>query len=101
MENFLNQKGNKNKKEGKTDERERDKMKTNLKHIILSKLNERKAIMDKELINSLKKDNYDFSLKELNFALLELEIGGLILTRWSGKDKRRIELIEKEKKEEG
>jgi hypothetical protein len=76
-------------------------MRTNLKHIILSKLNERNAIIDKELINSLKKDNYDFSPRELNFALLELEIGGLILTRWSGKDKRRIEKIEKEKKEEG
>jgi len=73
-------------------------MRTNLKQIILSKLNERGAITDKELITILKKDNYDFSLKELNLALLELEIGGLILTRWSGKDKRRIEKIEKEEK---
>lgn len=75
-------------------------MKTNLKHLILSKLNEKNVIIDKELVNSLKKENYDFSLGELNSALLELEISGLILTRWSGKDKRRIEKIGRERKEE-
>lgn len=75
-------------------------MRTSLKHLIMSKLKEKNALTDKELINILKKENYDFSLSELNFALLELEISGLILTRWSGKDKRRIEKIERGKKEE-
>jgi len=77
------------------------RLKTNLKHIIINKLSTAGAMTDKELTDSLKKDNFDFSLRELNGVLLELEINGLIITKWAGKDKRRIEKVHLEKKEEG
>jgi len=56
---------------------------------------------DKELMDSLRKDNIEFSLRELNGVLLQLEINGLIITRWAGKDKRRIEKVNLQKKEGG
>jgi hypothetical protein len=59
------------------------------------------AMTDKELMDSLRKDNIEFSLRELNGVLLQLEINGLIITRWAGKDKRRIEKVNLQKKEGG
>ncbi|MGQ9782115.1 MAG: hypothetical protein ACUVQ8_07720 [Nitrososphaeria archaeon] len=56
---------------------------------------------DKELMDSLRKDNIEFSLRELNGILLQLEINGLIVTKWAGKDRRRIEKISLQKKEGG
>jgi DNA-binding PadR family transcriptional regulator len=76
------------------------KLKTNLKHIIISKLNAQGAMTDKELVDSLKKENLEFSLREINDVLLDLEINGLIITKWVGKDKKRIEKVNLRKKEE-
>lgn len=76
-------------------------MKTNLKHIIISKLNVQGAMTDKELVDSLKKENLEFSLREINDILLDLEINGLIITKWVGKDKKRIEKVNLRKKEGG
>ena len=56
---------------------------------------------DKELVDSLKKENLEFSLREINNILLDLEINGLIITNWVGKDKKRIEKVNLRKKEEG
>lgn len=75
-------------------------MKTNLKHIIISKLNAQGALTDKELADSLKKENLEFSLREINDVLLDLEINGLIITKWIGKDKKRIEKVNLREKEE-
>jgi DNA-binding PadR family transcriptional regulator len=77
------------------------KLKTSLKHAIINKLNVEGAMTDKELMDSLRKDNIEFSLRELNGVLLQLEINGLIITRWAGKDKRRIEKVNLQKKEGG
>lgn len=77
------------------------RLKTNLKHIIISKLNVQGAMTDKELVDSLKKENLEFSLREINNILLDLEINGLIITNWVGKDKKRIEKVNLRKKEEG
>jgi uncharacterized protein YehS (DUF1456 family) len=76
-------------------------LKTNLKHIIISKLDSQGAMTDKELVDGLKKDNLEFSFREINEILLDLEINGLIITKWVGKDKRRIEKVNLRKKEEG
>lgn len=75
-------------------------MKTNLKHIIISKLNAQGALTDKELADSLRKENLEFSLREINDVLLDLEINGLIITKWIGKDKKRIEKVNLREKEE-
>jgi len=56
---------------------------------------------DKELVDSLKKENLEFSLREINDILLDLEINGLIITKWVGKDKKRIEKVNLRKKEGG
>jgi hypothetical protein len=55
---------------------------------------------DKDLVNNLRKAGVEFSTRELNSTLLSLEIEGLIMTKWAGKDKKRVELINLEKKEE-
>jgi hypothetical protein len=75
-------------------------LKTNLKHIIISKLNAQGALTDKELADSLRKENLEFSLREINDVLLDLEINGLIITKWIGKDKKRIEKVNLREKEE-
>ncbi len=76
-------------------------MKTNLKHVIINKLHAGGPTTDKELSNNLRKENFELSKNELNKTLLELEIKGLIVTKWVGRDKKRIELVNSEKKAEG
>jgi hypothetical protein len=56
-------------------------------------LKNEKNVKDDELLNMLNK-TATCSRNELNKALMQLEILGLINVRWIGKDKRRIELIE-------
>jgi hypothetical protein len=63
-------------------------------------LNAKGALTDKELVDSLKKENLEFSLREINDVLLDLEINGLIITKWIGKDKKRIEKVNLREKEE-
>ncbi|MEM3403586.1 MAG: hypothetical protein QXJ17_03420 [Nitrososphaeria archaeon] len=75
-------------------------MKINLKHAIINKLCAEGPMTDKDLINNLRKTGVEFSTRELNSTLLFLEIEGLIMTKWAGKDKKRIELINIERKEE-
>ncbi|VFJ12767.1 hypothetical protein [Candidatus Nitrosocosmicus franklandus] len=48
---------------------------------------------DRDLVNSLSKDNINVPDDELNKVLLDLEIYGLIQVTWVTKDKKRIELF--------
>ena len=67
-----------------------------LKNIIYEKINNAKHITDKDLLKILIKEKLDVSQKDINKALLHLEIMNLISVRWDGKDKKRIELSNKE-----
>lgn len=51
--------------------------------------------MDVDLLNELKKEDPNITMKDVNKALLGLEIIGLVSVRWVRKDARRIEFIEK------
>jgi hypothetical protein len=55
------------------------------------KIKESKILTDIELLNELQK-TYNVTLRQLNDALLHLEISGLIRVYRVGKDKKRIEL---------
>ncbi|MEM3383098.1 MAG: hypothetical protein QXL52_04130 [Nitrososphaerales archaeon] len=66
-----------------------------LKNLIYEKLKQQKNIMDVDLLNELKKEDPNITMKDVNKALLGLEIIGLVSVRWVRKDARRIEFIEK------
>ncbi|MDA4127986.1 MAG: hypothetical protein OK422_00745 [Thaumarchaeota archaeon] len=57
-------------------------------------LKEEKSATDDELLTAMNKNGNKSSMNEINKALMQLEILGLISVRWIGKDKRRIEVIE-------
>ena len=67
-----------------------------LKNIIYEKINNAKHITDKDLLKILIKEKIDVSQKDINKVLLHLEIMNLISVRWDGKDKKRIEISNKE-----
>ncbi|MEM3530251.1 MAG: hypothetical protein QXD42_00405 [Nitrososphaerales archaeon] len=58
-------------------------------------MKQQKNIMDVDLLNELKKEDPNITMKDVNKALLGLEIIGLVSVRWVRKDARRIEFIEK------
>jgi DNA-binding PadR family transcriptional regulator len=66
----------------------------------MNKLHTGGPTTDKELSDNLRKENFELSKNELNKTLLDLEIKGLIVTKWVGRDKKRIELVNLEKKAE-
>lgn len=70
-------------------------MKYPLKNTVYEKLQQQKNYLDVDLLNELKKEDSDVTLKDLNRVLLQLEIMGFISVRWVRKEVRRIELIEK------
>ena len=51
------------------------------------------ALTDAELYKALKADREDFSLRDLNRALMKLEVDGIVHVFDLTKNKRRIELI--------
>ena len=67
-----------------------------LKNIIYEKINNMKYTTDKELLKVLLKEKIDVSQKDINKILLHLEIMNLISVRWDGKDKKRIEISNKD-----
>ncbi|MBE19206.1 MAG: hypothetical protein CMO11_04410 [Thaumarchaeota archaeon] len=67
-----------------------------LKNIIYEKINNAKHTTDKDLLKILIKEKIDVSQKDINKVLLHLEIMNLISVRWDGKDKKRIEISNKE-----
>ena len=62
--------------------------------ITYEKIKESKILTDIELLNELQK-SYNVTLRQLNDALLHLEISGLIKVYRVGKDKKRIEFVNK------
>lgn len=69
-------------------------MEISLKNYIYEKVKHAKNISDVDLINDLSKKGTTITMSTLNKILLSLEIIGLITVRWTGKDKRRIDILE-------
>lgn len=63
-----------------------------LRNLVYEKLKELQHTTDVELLNLLNKDGAAITMRDLNKALLHLEILGLVTVRWVGKDRRRVEL---------
>ena len=68
-------------------------MKPPLRFAVLEIVKEKKHVTDDELLSILSKGG-GYSIHELNKALLDLEILGMISVRWVAKEKRRIEFVE-------
>jgi hypothetical protein len=66
-----------------------------LKNYVYERAKQAKNMVDTDLLAELNKIGYETTMKNLNKILLQLEILGLITVRWIGKDKRRIEVVEK------
>ncbi len=64
-----------------------------LRFAVLELIKEKKHATDEELLDLLNKVE-GYSMHELNKALLDLEILGMISVRWVAKEKRRIEFVE-------
>jgi hypothetical protein len=62
-----------------------------LRNLIYEKIKQAGNMTDAELINILTKDGIPITEAELDKALLDLEIYGLVRVSWVTKDKRRIE----------
>jgi len=71
-----------------------------IKNIIYEKLIENNNTTDLELLKELDKSGYKITIDELNNELMNMEIKGLLTTRWQTKNKRRIEVIKQEIKED-
>ena len=71
-----------------------------IKNIIYEKLIENNNTTDLELLKELDKSGYKITIDKLNNELLNMEIKGLLTTRWQTKNKRRIEVIKQEIKED-
>ena len=71
-----------------------------IKNIIYEKLIEKNNTTDLELLKELEKSGYKITIDELNNELMNMEIKGLLTTRWQSKNKRRIEVIKQEIKED-
>ncbi len=68
-------------------------MRPPLRFSVLELIKEKKHATDDELLELLSKTE-SYSMHELNKALLDLEILGMISVRWVAKEKRRIEFVE-------
>jgi hypothetical protein len=64
-----------------------------LRFAVLELIKGKKHATDEELLDLLNKVE-GYSMHELNKALLDLEILGMISVRWVAKEKRRIEFVE-------
>jgi len=71
-----------------------------LRYAAFEWLKEKKAATDAELLEGLNKNGGKCSPEEMNKVLMQLEILGLITVRWVGKDKRRLEVLEKPEAEQ-
>jgi hypothetical protein len=68
-------------------------LKPPLRFAVLEIVKEKKHVTDDELLTIVSKGG-GYSIHELNKALLDLEILGMISMRWVAKEKRRIEFVE-------
>jgi hypothetical protein len=62
-------------------------------HIVEILWEKRRSLTDSELYNALSKSYGELSYRELNKALMKLEIHGKIHVTWVKKNLRRIELL--------
>ncbi len=67
-----------------------------LRNLVYEKVKAADHLTDKEVIELLKKEGVVISMRDLNKALMHLELLNLISLRWAGKNKRRIETLKKE-----
>ncbi len=74
-------------------------MKYPLRYAAFEWLKEKKSAIDVDLLESLNKNGSKCSPDELNKILMQLEILGLLTVRWVAKDKRRLEVVEKQNEE--
>jgi hypothetical protein len=65
-----------------------------LRNVIFERVKQLGNTTDYDLLNSLSKDNIIVLEDDLNKALLDLEIYGLVHVTWLSKDKKRIEYVE-------
>ncbi|MGQ9719282.1 MAG: hypothetical protein ACUVWK_05545 [Nitrososphaerales archaeon] len=70
-------------------------MKYPLKNIIYEKLKQQKNVLDVDLLSELKKERQDLTIKDLNKALMHLEIMGIVSVKWVRKDARMVEITER------
>lgn len=68
-------------------------MRPPLRFALYELIKEKKHATDEELLETLGKAE-TYSMNELNKALLDLEILGVISVRWVAKEKRRVEFVE-------
>jgi hypothetical protein len=64
-----------------------------IRNLIYEKIKQAGNMTDSELISALNKGEVFLSVGDLNKALLDLEIYGLVRVSWITKDKRRIEAV--------
>jgi len=67
-------------------------MKYPIRNLVFEKIKEAENMTDSELLNSLIKDEVNITEANLLKTLLDLEIYGLIRVSWVTKDRKRIEL---------
>jgi hypothetical protein len=70
-----------------------------LKYAAFEWLKKEKSATDDDLLEMLNKNGGKCSPDELDKVLMQLEILGLVTVRWVGKEKRRIEFVEKPSEE--
>lgn len=74
-----------------------------LRYAAFEWLKEKKSATDDELLEALNKNGNKnggrCSHDELDKTLMQLEILGLVTVRWVAKDKRRLEVVEKQEEE--
>ncbi len=68
-----------------------------LRNVIFERVKQLGNTTDYDLLNLLSKDNIVVLEDDLNKALLDLEIYGLVHVTWFSKDKKRIEYVEQNK----
>jgi transcription initiation factor IIE alpha subunit len=77
-------------------------MKSPIYHMVYEILKERGSLTDLDLLNQLNNRLADpISMRDLNRALLRLEINGLATITWISKELRRVELVGAEAGEGG
>ena len=70
-------------------------MRLPLRYAAYEWIKEKKCATDDDLFEALNKNGRKCSPDELDKALMQLEILGLVTIRWVAKDKRRVEFQEK------
>ena len=70
-----------------------------LRYAAFEWIKEKKSSTDDNLLEALNKNGSKCSPDEMDKLLMQLEILGLITIRWVGKDKRRLEIVEKPSEE--